>query len=273
MSSGNERIARGWDEAAIGYDDYFVPRFAPWVTASVAAIATPDLPPGPILVPCCGTFPELDPLLAAWPDRKIIGIDLSRGMINRAQVRIAGRADVEAVVGDAARLDPGWTESCAAVVSNFGLQQLPEPAGALQSWLSALRPGGRLSVTYWPERTESDGPFARIAAAVQGQQPFDDSWEHDLVPALLTRGAVVRDEYPAFPMFHPDAATFFDAYVENGPLRAKADSNGQSFVTTLRREFLQDSPRGVWRHQPHARHLVAEIPTGTRRAGVAVQVA
>lgn len=44
------RVARGWDEAAEGYDAYFVPRFAPWVEAAVEAVTTSEPPEGPVLV-------------------------------------------------------------------------------------------------------------------------------------------------------------------------------------------------------------------------------
>ncbi|MBF8190239.1 hypothetical protein ITP53_31845 [Nonomuraea sp. K274] len=86
-----------WDEAADGYDAYFVPRFAPWVSGAVRAIAAGPLPPGPILVPCCGTFPELDALLAHFPGRELVGIDLSAGMVDRARRRAAGRPGVTVV--------------------------------------------------------------------------------------------------------------------------------------------------------------------------------
>ncbi|MEU4703245.1 hypothetical protein [Nonomuraea dietziae] len=62
------RVARGWDEAAEGYDAYFVPRFAPWVEAAVEAVTTSEPPEGPVLVPCCGTFPELDGPFALMKD-------------------------------------------------------------------------------------------------------------------------------------------------------------------------------------------------------------
>lgn len=260
MNDRNRRIAQGWDEAAAGYDAYFVPRFGPWVEAAVTAVATPDrpLPDGPILVPCCGTFPELDAIVAAWPDREIVGIDLSAGMIKRAEARIAGRPRISAVVGDAATLDPQWIDHCAAIISVFGLQQLPDPSAALRNWLAALRPDGRMSVIYWPEQIETEGPFARLTMITGDGAAPDDAWERELVPALNDHGAVIeRDDRPAFPMTHPDAATFFDAYVQDGPLRSAAITRGDAYIDSLRRAFLEDAPAGEWRHRPQARHLVA----------------
>ncbi|MEJ3656563.1 hypothetical protein WEH80_26700 [Actinomycetes bacterium KLBMP 9759] len=71
------RVAHGWDEAAAGYETFFVPRFAPRVAAAVRAITAEVLPDGPVLVPCCGTFPELGLLVEHCPGRAMVGIDLS----------------------------------------------------------------------------------------------------------------------------------------------------------------------------------------------------
>ncbi len=253
------RIARGWDEAADGYDTYFVPRFAPWVSAAVRAVTGTAAPAGPVLVPCCGTFPELEELLGVFPEREIVGIDLSAGMVARARARAAQYPQVSVVEGDASTLEPEWSGRCAAVVSAFGLQQLPEPDLALRAWAAALRPAGRLSVVFWPSHTEADGPFA-LLDEVRGARTSagDRSWEQRLVAALLAEGAVVeRDEHPAHPMSHPDAAAFFDAYTLCGPLRPLAAVRGDAFVAELRQKFLRRAPAGEWRHRPRARHLVA----------------
>ncbi|MEV0718673.1 class I SAM-dependent methyltransferase [Asanoa sp. NPDC050611] len=254
------RLARGWDEAAEGYERYYVPRFAPWVAAAVRALPK-DLPDGPVLVPCCGTFPELDALVTQLPDRDLVGIDLSAGMVRLARERAEPFARVRVVEGDASTLDP---RSAAAVVSVFGLQQLPAPAEAIASWAAALLPGGRLSVVYWPARTEDDGPFARVAAVVGAHVGRGDgAWERELAPAVTAQGvAVESDEAVSHPMSHPDAATFFEAYTRSGPLRPLATARGDAFVTRLRAEFLRDSPPGEWHHRPTARHIVARRATG-----------
>lgn len=245
----NDRLARAWTDAAEGYDAYFVPRFAPWVDDAVNALR--DLPDGPILVPCCGTFPELTGLSARFPGRELVGIDLSAGMVRLAEERAAGRANVTVVEGDAATLAPQWTESCAAVVSVFGLQQLPDPAAALRSWAGALRHGGRLSVVYWPGQVERDGPFARVAALVRARVGASDrAWED------AVRAQADHDEFLEHPMSHEDAAAFFEAYTRSGPLRALATARGDAFIADLRTEFLRDAPPGEWTHHPRARHLL-----------------
>lgn len=254
-----DRLARGWDEAADGYEAYFVPRFSPWVEAAVEAITAAELPDGPILVPCCGTFPELDALTRHFPDREIVGIDLSAGMVRRARERAASWPRVSVVHGDASTLDPQWSGRCAAVVSVFGLQQLPDPDVAVRSWATALQPAGRLSVVFWPDGTELDGPFALMSDVVRAHIPAGDrSWENRLAATLTSLGAVIeRDEQPSHAMPHADASSFFDAFTRSGPMRALAIARGDAFVEGLRTEFLSRAPEGAWTHHPHARLIVA----------------
>lgn len=253
------RVARGWDAAAEGYDNYFVPRFAPWVRTAVAGVGGASLPEGPILVPCCGTFPELDVLTEDFAEREIVGIDLAPAMVRRARERAAGRPRVRVVEGDAALPAVRWSGRCAAVVSVFGLQALAEPEIAMASWAAALRPGGRLSVVFWPERTETDGPFALMSDVIRAHVPSGDrSWEGRLADVLTARGAVIeRDEYPAYRMSHADAPTFFEAFTRSGPLRVLAMERGDEFVARVRAEFLGRAPAGVWHHRPRARLIVA----------------
>ena len=249
-----DRLARAWDAAAEGYDAYYVPRFAPWVADAVAAVTGADLPDGPVLVPCCGTFPELPALVEHLPGRELAGIDLSAGMVRLARTAAAPYPQATVLQGDAATLDDRWTGACAAVVSVFGLQQLPDPAHALRSWAAALRPGGRLSVVFWPGRTEETGPFA-LMSEVLGRSS-DRSWEDGLTDGL----DVERDEEVAHVITHPDAATCFDAHVQSGPLRPLVDEKGPAFVAELRAEFLRRAPAGEWVHRPVARHIVVRGP-------------
>jgi SAM-dependent methyltransferase len=252
-------LARAWDEAARDYERYFVPRFAPWVATAVHAVAAATLPPGSIVVPCCGTFPELPALLAGHPQREIIGIDLSAGMVRLARSRAAGWPQVRVVEGDATTLHPQWSNACAGVVSVFGLQQLPDPEVALGAWVAALRPGGCVSVVYWPSEIENDGPFALLDRVLAGHRPpADDSWQTRLSEVVAAAGATIeRDEYRSFPMSHPDAETFWAAMVSGGPLRALAISRGDAFMRTVRQEFLGLAPVGQWHHHPRARWIVA----------------
>lgn len=259
MNTNTERLAklaRGWDEAAAGYEAYWVPRFAPWVRAAVDSLLTAPVPDGPILVPCCGTFPELDELVQRLPDREIVGIDLSAGMVRLARERAEQLPNVSIVQGDASSLDPRWNGVCAGVLSVFGLQQLPSPASAMRSWAGALRAGGRMSVVFWPERSERDGPFAAVRELVNPQS--DELWEDELAPAAESTGASIeRHEDLAFEIVYSSATEFFDSYVESGPMRASAIDRGPEYVGDLRTQFMRSAPNGEWRHRPRGRLIVA----------------
>ena len=256
-------LARSWDEAADGYERYFVPRFAPWVDTAVRAVSDRSLPAGPVLVPCCGTFPELPALLADHPAREIVGIDLSAGMVKLARQRAADRADVRVIQGDAARLGPEWRATCAAIISVFGLQQLPDPEAAIGEWTAALRPGGWLSVVFWPSRNDEDGPFAAVDQVLEGHRPAGraQAWEDQLAQVITATGAIVeRDEDVAHPMEHPDAATYWTEATTGGSMRALAATRGEAFMDARREEFLRLAPSGPWRHRPRARWIVAHRP-------------
>ncbi|MFI0407409.1 class I SAM-dependent methyltransferase [Actinomadura sp. 3N508] len=257
----SDLLARGWDGAAEGYDRYFVPRFAPWVATAASALHARTLPPGPILVPCCGTFPELPAIAATHPDREIVGIDLSPGMLARARRRVAAHPRARLVRGDAVDLASRWPGEAAAVVSVFGLQQLPDPAAAIAGWASALRPGGVLSVVSWPDETETDGPFALLSAVRAEAQPdgADGSARHlRLAERAASAGALVeRDEPVSHPIDHPDAESFWTAMVGGGPLHKLVLSHGEAFMAELREQFLSRAPSGPWRHRPTAHWIVA----------------
>lgn len=89
----------------------------------------------------CGTGALSEQLLAALPDCRPTGIDLSPAMIERARIRLAARAEV--IEGDAERL-PFHDESFDLVVCNDSFHHYPDPdRAAFQMW-RVLRRGGTL---------------------------------------------------------------------------------------------------------------------------------
>lgn len=162
-------------------------RFTPWAAdAQARLLSAGPLPAGDILVPCCGPGHELLMLArdqrfvapsgssdagsgAAHPAKRrhIIGIDLSEGMCSLANAAVAeaGLGGVaEARVGDASDLSavpPG--RLTAAILSVFGLQQMPAPAEVLAAWWRQLAPGGVAAVCYWPGKVEDAGPWQAFA--------------------------------------------------------------------------------------------------------------
>lgn len=262
MDDAQREVAEVWDEAAEGYEEYFVPRFAPWVADAVAAVAE-GLPPGPILVPCCGTFPELPALRQAYPERELVGIDLAAGMVELARARAAGLPGVQVVQGDAAQLDARWTGACAAVVSVFGLQVLPDPAAAVGNWVGALRPGGRLSVMYWPPDGEDLGPFDLLRKVLAPHRPpaedaeEEADWTKELPAAVAAAGGTLeRHDNVIHQMSHDDPASFWTGMMTGCAGRSFARTQPSEVVAAARAEFLERAPEGEWSHWPLAKHLV-----------------
>jgi SAM-dependent methyltransferase len=102
----------------------------------------------------------------------VTGIDLAEGMIAEATRKCLGRTATFRV-GDAADLDVAahdLGDGVDVVTARHLLWTLPQPREALQHWMSALRPGGRLVLVEgrWtvPGDDDSSGPYADGADAM-----------------------------------------------------------------------------------------------------------
>ena len=122
-----------------------------WRFTAVQAL---DLKPGDTAVDLgCGTglnFPLIQD--AINPDGKIIGVDLSDAMLEKARKQNLenGRQNVELVCADAAEYD--FPKNVGGILSTFALILMPECCRAVANGCQALRPGGRFSVLdmCWP---------------------------------------------------------------------------------------------------------------------------
>ena len=255
-------VERGWDEAARGYDAYFGPRFAPYLGAALGALtahaAQRALPNGAVLVPCVGPGRELAPLASAFPERAIIGSDLSSEMVALAAERARFLPNVSVERADALQLSaPG--AGVAALFSVFGLQLLPDPVLALRSWLSLLSPGGAAVIVYWPREAEPQGPFFSMRRLLREAGVQDGAWEEQLLRDLPAQGYAVRADVPLrFEISYDDARSLWQALTRLGPLCALATARGPELITTLGEQFaleLQDRPLT---HTPEARLLLIE---------------
>lgn len=253
-------LAEAWDAAARGYHEYFVPRFAPWSEAAVAAL--PELiPPGNILVPCAGTGPEVRRLLSRYPQRSVVGVDLSQGMLKIASEACRSQR-ARFIHGDAAETTR-WPTPVTALVTVFGLQQMPDPLAATASWLARMEPGSTAVLCFWPALVEDDGPFnwvRELLASLQGKA--NGAWEEQLAPHLEACGAeLVLDAPLSFNILHPDAQTFWDAMLNSGPLSRLRQGPHAAALPELKRAFLERAPQGALSHQPRARCIVARRPS------------
>lgn len=242
-------LVQSWNTVAAGYARYWVPRFRPWVTHAVDALGA--LPPGPVAVPCCGTGAELASLAARYPERELVGIDLSEGMIEVARRNVP--PNVRLVVADASSLEGTWS----GVVSCFGLQQLPDPAEALRTWCRALSPGGRLVAAVWTADIQDGGPYDALRAPSQklfGSTPRD--WNGHLHSAIEAHAQLVSDSLVGYAIGHAGPEEFWDAMVSAGPWQARLLRHPHK-TAALRETFLASWPPGPFSHTPHARILVA----------------
>lgn len=257
-------IASGWDAASSLYDEKLAPLFEPWVRRSVDALGA-SLPPGVIYAPCCGTGADLELLAERYPHREIIGVDLSPKMVERARARCKDLLNVKCQAADASLVED-WPPS-AAVVSTFGLQQMPEPAVAVGAWMRSLAKDGVLSVVYWPKSKEDEGPFVWLGKALRGRIPSSDhEWEGALYEVIEAAGGrVTSDERATYPMRHPNAEAFWQALTEAGPLRQLALAKGAEFMAEVHADFVKhagEAANGPIVHHPVARHIVARRSRG-----------
>lgn len=103
--------------------------------------AMEDIPAPSVLDVGCGTGMLSKQLLGAFPSCRLTGVDLSPAMVERARVRLAGRAEVREA--DAERL-PFHDGAFDLVVCNDSFHHYPDPdRAAFQMW-RVLRKGGAL---------------------------------------------------------------------------------------------------------------------------------
>ena len=115
-----------------------------WRTRAADALA---LSPGDTVVEMgCGTGANLPYLRErVGSDGRVVGIDRTPAMLDRARDRVAraGWENVTLCRGDAARPP---VEGVDAVLGSFVVGMLDSPGVAVDRWLDALAPGGRVAV-------------------------------------------------------------------------------------------------------------------------------
>jgi demethylmenaquinone methyltransferase/2-methoxy-6-polyprenyl-1,4-benzoquinol methylase len=151
------RVQRLWTHWA-GIYDLRVRLFLRWRPTAIDALR---LGAGDtVLDLACGTglnFPYLAERLG--PDGRIVGVDLTRAMLQRAQRKLVRRGwkHVTLLEGDAANL-PLASESCDAVFCSYGMVIIPDYRRALAEAVRVLKPGGRLALL---EPQRGSAPWAR----------------------------------------------------------------------------------------------------------------
>lgn len=156
-----------------------------WRSAAVRALA---LEPGTTVVDVgCGTGLNFSWLQeAVGPEGKIVGVDLSQAMLDRAHRRAAenGWPNVELLQADAAQFE--FPPGVAGVLSTFALVLIPECGQVIRNGCEALRPGGRWVVldmawpAAWPKWWRHLLFFLRfygVTGEVIDRQPWKTVWQ------------------------------------------------------------------------------------------------
>jgi ubiquinone/menaquinone biosynthesis C-methylase UbiE len=148
------RIQRyGWDLAAAEYEALWRDQLVP---AQAALMACAGLTPGErVLDVACGTgIIALAAAASVSPGGDVVGVDLSGGMVGIAQRRAmqVGCTNVSFQRMDAEQLvlaDNSFNVGLCAL----GLMYMPSPERAILEMRRVLRPGGRIILTVWGERS------------------------------------------------------------------------------------------------------------------------
>lgn len=120
---------------------------------------------------------------ARWPEARITGTDVARGMLSvargRARAALGERAStLRWQRADAGKL-PMADASFDLVVSSFVLQLVPDRPAAMREILRILRPGGRLSFVTWIAGRETFRPAEEFDEAVYDLAIEEDEPEDD----------------------------------------------------------------------------------------------
>ena len=148
------RVQRyGWDRAAADYESLW--------QAQLSAVQTKlldcaSLKPGERVIDvACGTgLIALRAAQAVAPAGRVLGVDLSGQMVNTARQRAetSKASNAQFARMDAERLDLP-DASFDVALCGLGLMYLPDPERAVREMRRVLRPGGRLSLAVWGERS------------------------------------------------------------------------------------------------------------------------
>jgi demethylmenaquinone methyltransferase/2-methoxy-6-polyprenyl-1,4-benzoquinol methylase len=148
-----DRLAPGYDLVAAAYGLVGAGHFYRRAARAL------ELRPGDTVVDLgCGTGANLPYLAeAVGPTGRVVGVDLSPGMLDEARERVEqhGWENVQLVEADVRAFT--FPELLGGVVSTFALEMVPEHDAVIERAVAALAPGGRIAVgglrrpEGWPE--------------------------------------------------------------------------------------------------------------------------
>jgi ubiquinone/menaquinone biosynthesis C-methylase UbiE len=173
MSEDRRRIAADFDLRSAGYSkNQWHQAYAEGLIAH-SALRIGDR----VLDAGVGTgFAAIAAAVRIGPRGRVVGVDVSPGMLQRAQVAVeaAGLGTIELLQADACELRDLADESFDAVICSAGLLYMPVQR-ALTEWRRLLRPGGVIGVSTMRAGSPQAGQLFRDCAAEFGVQLDDPS--------------------------------------------------------------------------------------------------
>lgn len=133
-----------------------------------AAIAQAHIKPGEsVLDVGCGCGASVVALAEkVGPNGKVLGIDISEGMLGLAKERTAQLAQARCMLADAATHDFSALRAD-LILSRFGVMFFGDPGAAFANLKKALKPGGRILFACWRPIDENDWMNVPLRAAYQ----------------------------------------------------------------------------------------------------------
>jgi ubiquinone/menaquinone biosynthesis C-methylase UbiE len=129
------------DRAALYDRIATAPGVGRWRRAASRRIASPG---ATVVEMGCGTGANLPYLReAVGPDGRVLGVDLTRPLLEVARGRIDGYDNVDVVAGDATEPPIGGAD---AVLATFVCGLFSDPAAAVERWCDLVGPGGRIGL-------------------------------------------------------------------------------------------------------------------------------
>jgi phosphatidylethanolamine/phosphatidyl-N-methylethanolamine N-methyltransferase len=183
VSLGERQIRRAYDFYSPVYDFVFKKIFEPGRIAAVRMVQA--TPPRRILEVGIGTGLNL-PLYPR--DVSLVGIDLSEGMLRKAQEKVEDlrMPNVTLKVMDASSLDFGEAEFDAALAT-YVISAVPDPVAVLREMRRVTKPGGPLVIL---NHFRSENPVMRQIEDVLAPVCAHLGWKTNLAltPLLKTVG-------------------------------------------------------------------------------------
>ena len=240
------RVQRyGWDLAAASYEPLWHAQLA---CAQDALLARAALAPGErVLDAACGTgLVALAAAEAVGASGHVTGVDLSGCMVDAARRRAQERGLPNATFTrmDAERLDLPDASFDVALCA-LGLMYMPDPAQAMREMRRVLRPGGRIVVAVWGERSRCgwSALFSIVDAEVESDvcPLFFCLGEQDALTHLCMdlRFESIEQYRVAATLDYADADTACAAVFVGGPVALAWSRFDESVRARVRRRYLE----------------------------------